>query len=290
MDQWAQEFLVRTQEAGLSLHMFAKYVDDMNVILSMVARGTRWDPDSGKLVHTMELEEEDYTAGRSQEAVTIECVRTIADSVKPRLTFTADLPENNASGMVPMLDVQVWIRHPDPSEDGLGSDLVTWKFYEKGSSSCRLLHSVSMYTWRSKITTLSMEIFRRLWNTTRQLTMVAKLEILTNMVDKMRRSNYPMSTVTAVLQSGITFYYRKTRVDLEGGPKVNTRREDNTLQRRREKLGGGENWFSRCKGGEAERERKTQGWRLSQEDGCPEQPQEPENHMDPVPEKEQAMW
>ena len=72
--------------------------------------------------------------------------------------------------------------------------------------------------------------------------------------------------VKAVLQSGITFFYRKTRVDLEVGPKVNVRREDNIMQRRREKLGGGERWFARWRGGESERERKTQSWRLEEQD------------------------
>ena len=182
----AQEFLVKIQDAGLNLHMFAKYVDDVNVILSMVARGMRWVPATGRLHNTKEQEDEDMSAGRSAESVTMECVRMIADSVKPWLRFMSDLPEHHALGMVPMLDIQVWIRHQDPKEEGLGSDLITWRFYEKNSASTRVLHAASAYTCRSKITTLFMEVFRRLRNTMRQVTMGAKLDILGDFIGKMR--------------------------------------------------------------------------------------------------------
>ena len=256
MDQWAAEFLVKTQDANINLHMFTKYVDDVNVILSMLKKGTRWSQENEVLEHTQEAEEEDISSGVTQEAVTMECVRQIADSIKPWLRFTSDLPENHPGGMVPILDLQVWVRHPDQSEEGLGSDLIGWRFFEKTSASSRVLRAASAYTWRSKITTLSMEVFRRLRNTSRQMTLEAKSDIIGEFIGKMRRSGYERTTVRSILQSGITFYYRKVRVDLEGGPRLNVRREDNTLQNRRAKLGGKETWFSRRRGGSQREKRK----------------------------------
>ena len=50
-----------------------------------------------------------------------------------------DTGGDNDSGMVPVLDLQVWIRHPGAEEDGLGSDLLAWQFNEKKSAFKKVL-------------------------------------------------------------------------------------------------------------------------------------------------------
>ena len=67
-----------------------------------------------------------------------------------------------------------------------------------------------------------------------------------------------------MILSGLKFYYRKTRIDLQGGPKVNERRETDTIMRKRAKLGASQNWFARRRGGATEKSRKDLGW-LSQD-------------------------
>ena len=47
----------------------------------------------------------------SSEAHSMRLIREAADSVFPMLKFTMDLPQDHASGMVPMLDLQVWVQH-----------------------------------------------------------------------------------------------------------------------------------------------------------------------------------
>ena len=39
-------------------------------------------------------------------------VKEAADSVFPWLEFTTDLPENDSTNTVPMLELQVWVTHP----------------------------------------------------------------------------------------------------------------------------------------------------------------------------------
>ena len=65
-----------------------------------------------------------------------------------------------------------------------------------------------------------------------------------------------------VIQAGLDNYYRKVRSKLEGRPKVNSRSEDMIVQTRRAKLGAGETWFTRRRGGQQEREKKENGWRF----------------------------
>ena len=52
----------------------------------------------------------------------MEVLRSAADSVVSWLSFTMNLPEYHEGGMVPMLDLQVWVHHPpqEEMEEGLG--------------------------------------------------------------------------------------------------------------------------------------------------------------------------
>ena len=79
MDHWASIFLTRVSEAGTDVHLFAKYVDDVNLVLSGLALGTRWSKDTMTLTHLDSLEREDRESGRSTENVTMECMRSAAD-------------------------------------------------------------------------------------------------------------------------------------------------------------------------------------------------------------------
>ena len=260
MDQWILTFLSKLDEAGIKVHLIAKYVDDINLILSNLRFGSRWRGDS--VVHSRELEEEDAKAGKTEDEVTMECARDAADSVVEWLTFTVDIPQYHSCKMVPILDLQVWIHHPssEEMETGLGSDLVMWQFYEKATSSEFVLRSGSAYTWRSKLTTLGMETFRHMRNTSRQVTLATRSAIMEKFVNKVRKSGYSQGTCRGIITSGLKFYYCKVRIDLQGGPRLNQRSEKDAVARKRAMLGASQRWFTRRRGGAEERSKKDHGW------------------------------
>ena len=269
MDQWMARFLTKLDMAGVEVHLIAKYVDDINLILSNLRLGSRWRQD--RVVQDKVWEEEDTAANKSQDEVTMECARDAACSVLVWLDFTLDIPQYHDSKMVPILDLQVWIHHPsiEDREEGLTSDVVMWQFYEKKTVSKSVLRAESAYTWRAKLTTLGMETFRRMRNTSRQVNLGTRSLIMKRYVDKIRRSGYSQGTCRGVILSGLKFYYRKTRIDLQGGPKVNERRETDTIMRKRAKLGASQNWFARRRGGATEKSRKDLGWMSQDPDQQP---------------------
>ena len=268
MDQWIKDFIASILEAGMEVHGIMKYVDDVNMVLAWVELGTRWV--EGRLEHKEEWELEDRRSGRSRCSVTMEAMRTAADQIIPWLDFTVDYPELHADNTVPMLDLQVWVRHPDPLTEG--HDALGWSFFEKATSSDKVLRASSAYNWRSKIVTMTMEVWRRLRNCTRQLDPTHLAGVICKFVVKLRESGYSQDTVTGVLKSGVKFYERKLRIELEGGPPVNQRSEVESLKRRRLKLGATQQWFARRRGGNKEVEKKDNSWRLEQhhqvEGGC----------------------
>ena len=108
---------------------------------------------------------------------------------------------------------------------------------------------------------LSMEVFRHLRNSMRQLTLRAKSGLLEKFITKMWCSGYQEGTVRGILQSGLQYFYRQLTLDLQGGPHVNNRDDTNKMLTRRKKLVSKQSWFARRRGGEAEKFKKEQGWR-----------------------------
>ena len=128
--------------------------------------------------------------------------------------------------------------------------------------SCILyLMAASAYTWRVKLTTLAMETFRRMRNTTHQASLSARSSILKKFIYKVRKSGYSQSSCNGVIESGLHHYYRKLRIDLEGGPRLNLRNERDAVQKKRRKMGANHNWFSRRRGGVEEKWKKENKWR-----------------------------
>ena len=91
MDQWMLGFLFAVTNAGLKVLAAAKYVDDVNLVTSMLELGTRWV--NGSFITREDWKLEDMRSGRSREDVTVEAVRSAADSILVFLEFTSDIPE-----------------------------------------------------------------------------------------------------------------------------------------------------------------------------------------------------
>ena len=56
-------------------------------------------------------------------------VMSAANNMVEYLWFMSDIPERHTGSMVPMLDIQVWVQHPDLDMPA-GADTMAWKFYK----------------------------------------------------------------------------------------------------------------------------------------------------------------
>ena len=107
-----------------------KYVDDVNLVVTALPLGTRWD--GKKFSQSEAWLKEDRLLNRTKEHVTMNALRDTADSITTFLKFTSDIPENHANNKVPMLDIQVWVHH---HQDPTMADTLMWSFYEKPTAS-----------------------------------------------------------------------------------------------------------------------------------------------------------
>ena len=70
-----------------------------------------------------------------------------------------------------------------------------------------------------------MEVFRKLRNCSMQLDKEEKVRILGKFVEKLHRSGYNKNARANIIKSGVTYFYRKMSIQLQGGPSVNMRSE-----------------------------------------------------------------
>ena len=210
-------------------------------------------------------EEKDRAMGKSRDMVTLEVIKDAANSILPWIQFTLDIPEMHSNGMVPVLDLQVWVRRP---EDDLCSSLLAWLFYEKPTAADKVMRTTSAFTWRQKLVTMGMEIYRCMRNSSRQIMLLARWELVETFIHKMRSSGYMLSAVRGIITSGIEYYYRKLHINLQGGPKMNFKDDHNEMTKRREKLTSSQMWFSRRRGGTSEKIKKDVGWVTRQRVGA----------------------
>ena len=263
MDSWAKTFMATLDRAGMELQLFIKYVDDVNLITRKLSVGTKWNSDKTKLIHDTTTQCQDSGNTKTELQTTYDIVLEAANNIYKYLDFTIDTPEQHHNLRVPMLDLETWVAQYETLE-GKPYSQIMYGYYKKTVTSNRVIHAESAYTWRNKTTSLIMEVFRRLRNCSGQMTIDEKTTILEKFLQKLKQSGYKYSTRKNILLSGVTYYFRKLRIELQGGPRMNKICERNGVAKRRIKLGVNQNWFKRRRGGIKGAIRKETDWRITQ--------------------------
>ena len=105
MDRWEENMLVAIRRMILDIYLFTKYVDDMNLAVSLVSAGWRWESDlrgdSWSLRWNQKQEERDRDSGETAAKRTFRLIREQADRIISGLAFTTGLPEDNADRKCP---------------------------------------------------------------------------------------------------------------------------------------------------------------------------------------------
>ena len=76
--------------------------------------GVRWNKSEASVQWDEEWERQDLEEGRSQDSVTLELFREMANSIAPDFQFTVDTKEDHRDGRITILDFQAWRVEEDP--------------------------------------------------------------------------------------------------------------------------------------------------------------------------------
>ena len=92
-------------DAEIVVWLLKKYVDDVLVITTNLEVGTRYK--DGQLTRHETDIQDDLKANRTKEEITMEVLRTVANTVLPYLEFTSEVSRGEENP-VACLDSQLW--------------------------------------------------------------------------------------------------------------------------------------------------------------------------------------
>ena len=208
MDQWSRKMQEKLEYNLTKVYCRSKYVDDNNMAMESIGKGTRWvdqTPETeGQLKWKEEWEKEDQENEISHSRVTLNGMLGMANSISPRLTFTGEIPEDYEDSRLPMLDFSSRLTEiGDPKAPGGTHNIIQHSFYQKPVSSQMVMMETSAQPHRMKIATLSQEVQRRMANTGRDIKWEERAAIIIDLKEKMIRSGYERHSIENVIESGL---------------------------------------------------------------------------------------
>ena len=278
MEVWIREFKRILVAAGVEVHLLSKYVDDVLIILGGLAKGSRWS--QGKVIQTEETTNED--AEKDIQEVTLQVLKTAANSVTPYLKFTGEVAQGERA--IAVLDTTVWYGdkrskekwfHGDgvvPGGEGDQGRCIQYLFYQKSMTNKLGILKRSAISEGTKVSTACAEVMRRLKNTSMFASREQVEEVLTEYMDNLIGMGYDEDWRTKVLSSSIKGYRRILGQVREGKTQRNREGASTRTSRRWGRLMGPSTWFKKVpstvntgQGGGVKGKRKQKGDRVRPE-------------------------
>ena len=179
MENFCQILIIRlARNNKMENYMYRRYVDDTANCAEMLTPGLRWSEEEGSMVMDHNLVEEDRNS--PPDVRTAREVAKMGSSINPMIQLTADCPSSNPSGMMPLLDIQVWV------ED----NKVMYQHYRKPMANPLLMLELSAMPASMKRTALTQEVIRILRNTRPGLNQEVSTQHLDNFALRMKTSGY----------------------------------------------------------------------------------------------------
>ena len=187
MKRFDKKYLKLLEKLGILNELYERYVDDETDALAAIDPGVRFD--GKKLVVVKELLEEDKAL--AEDVRTMNALKDIGNSIYKCVQYTIDCPTFHPSGMVPILDLQVYTEN----------NQLVHKFFEKPFA-CRVtIPYGSAHSLKMKMAVLVEEGMRRMRNISRGLEWEHRRKVMTQFSMKLRRSGYPETTRHQVIKT-----------------------------------------------------------------------------------------
>ena len=223
---------MKCENLGLKVFFSKAFVDDVS--FGMRDPGSGYTFSDNTLVWSNGKEFQDRTVENGVRVA--ELIVSIANSLEEEqdIQMTYDCPSRNESGMMPVLDLQVWCQ----------KDLIKFLFYEKPMVSDFVIQKWSGLSWNVKKAALAGEVARRYLNTSPDLVAAGYVcELIDKLRYKMLLSGYSQKEREIIVREGEARYFNIVK-QVERGDRPLYRpsqwnREDRALKKKvKEK-----NWF-----------------------------------------------
>ena len=227
---WDRRWKECLARSGINLGLYARYMDDGRAVLHSIMPGWRWV--EGELHYSPSWVEEDNKLTATER--TRKVLHASMQGVVNCLSFTTETAEQFEDNCLPTLDISLWVE-----EDWQ----VSWKFFEKPTTTNVTVQKTSAMEENSKMQILANDLVRRLRNTMRSLDKSYKRQVVEQYSQKLLNSGYARDQVIKIVVAGIRGYERQVkRCAVEGRPLYRTAKQSSAGRFRKKVLGKSE-WF-----------------------------------------------
>ena len=196
-----------------------------------INHGWRWE--NNKLVFRKGWEEEDIKAGLSTEAVTTRAMMMMMNSIYSNLKFEMETESMFSNGRLPTLDFTCWVVN----------NKVLYSFFQKPMARKTVINRQSALSEKTKVTSLSQDLIRRMKNTSEDLPMDERIAIIDEYTKQLIASGYSLNQTKNIIESGLLGYETLVRKVEKGDAVLHRSASEGAGARKRKKLLGKGNWF-----------------------------------------------
>ena len=243
MIDWDKKFLRKLKLLNIHPAIYERFKDDITILLERLEKGTIFK--EGKL--SIDDEKKLLDEGRTDESITLDIIRSIANTIDPMIQLTVDIPGNHENKKLPILDIQACINKTE-------NNRLDYEFYEKPTKNKNVILFDSAIPSKQKRTILTQECLRRLRNTKIDLGQEVQNRHLSEFMVKLKRSGYPEKYRIEVLDSARKAFEKMMKDDNEGVKPLYRSKDWNLEERKLEKRNRKLNWYKNP--GETETETK----------------------------------
>ena len=212
MADWGEKLAKILEKEDIKILLKALYVDDIRTLTTALKKGKRWNEREKKFEFREDWRQEDEIAGESTTKRMAREIKKVMDSIYPNLSFEMETAEDFRNERLPTLDFSMWL---DQCENGMQS--IKYTFYEKEINTKFCIMEKSAVAEKSKISSLTQEVIRRMVNTCGDMEQGERNAILESFIEKLKVSGYKKAQIKEIITCGLKGYQTKIeRADREG--------------------------------------------------------------------------
>ena len=232
MINWDKLFLEKLKSLGISPEIYERFKDDITMMLEVIEKGTKFE--DGQLVVDEGKKSNDEE--KSDEEITMEVIKDVADSIDDMIRFTVDYPTNYKNNKLPILDIEASINTDQQNR-------IDYQFFEKPTKNKFVILSTSAISAKQKRTILTQECLRRLRNTKIELGEEVQNKYLNEFMVKLKNSGYTVKYRRQILDSALKAFEKMVEDDRNNVKPLYRNKNWNKDERKKEKENRKLNWY-----------------------------------------------
>ena len=232
MIKWDKQFLQKCENIGITVTMYSRFKDDIFISALDLEKGTKLV--DGKLIVDSEKKEQDEE--KSDDDITMEIVRQVAELVNPMIKFTVDVPSYHEDNKIAVLDLEIKMNQEEVNR-------IDYEYFEKPTKNPKILMAESAINANSKRTILTQECLRRIRNTKVELGDGVRNGHLNRFMIKMKNSGDNKNYRIQILKSALNAFDKMLEEDKNGTKPLFRNRDWNRENRLKSKENKRNNWY-----------------------------------------------